>query len=307
MNNPLRAFCIFVIVSLLHSQSVFSEQKVIVSDDQFDFARHLMDKKEYRLAVTEFERFVYFFPEDEKVPEARYLRAACYLEAKDYEAARDALIEIQRLYMDRPIWLKALFLIGESYYRQGVPEEAERYFKLVLERGPELSLRNAALYRAGWSQMQQDRWAQASETFKMVEAHTPLYDSAMALSERSLEGESLPFKDPRTAGFLSAVVPGLGHAYCNRYKDGLMAFALNGLFIWAAYEAFEEDHNVLGGILAFMEVGWYFGSIYSAVNCAHKHNRKISDELRQSLPDRMRLQLLSSRDMRLGLALRVEF
>jgi hypothetical protein len=51
------------------------------------------------------------------------------------------------------------------------------------------------------------------------------------------KGEELPEKNPVYAGTL-AIVPGLGHAYVPRYRDAIVSFLVNGLFIWAAVQAF---------------------------------------------------------------------
>ncbi len=280
---------------------------IINSDDQFQFARKTMEKREYHRAIIEFERFIHFFPRDEKVPKARYLIGLCYLRTKKFEMARKVLEDVYKTYSNRPIGGKALISIGESYYRQGVPEEAGRYFKKVIEEYPQPELRNAALYRLGWSRMRANRWEEASETFKMVEKGSLLYHGSQDLSEKSLEGKLLPHKEPTTAGIMAALLPGLGHAYSNRYRDGIVALLLNGLFIWAAFESFDQDLDVLGGILTFLELGWYSGNIYSAVNTAHKYNRKVENDFRRSLTDQFDLNLLTTREGHLGLALRIEF
>jgi hypothetical protein len=106
---------------------------------------------------------------------------------------------------------------------------------------------------------------------------------------------------------MAAILPGLGHAYCERYRDGLVALLLNGLFIWAAVESFDEEHDVLGGILLFVEAGWYAGNIYSAVNCAHKHNRHVKNEFLRMLPDTLDLNVFTSGKGHYGLVLKVDF
>jgi len=297
---------LFLFIPLLQPDSALPDQIILDSKDQFEYARQRLETGDYQSAVTEFERFIHFFPQDEKVPKAHYLIGVSYLKAKNYEAARGVLEKVYSNYPNRPISGKALFLMGESYYRQGVPKEAVRYFEKVIEEYPKLELKNAAIYRLGWARMQSDNWREASETFKMVQKESPLYANAQNLSERSLEGELLPRKNPTTAGVL-AIIPGLGHAYCNRYKDALVAFLLNGLFIWATVEAFNEDLNVLGGMLLFLELGWYSGNIYSAVNTAHKYNRKARNDFRRSLPDRLDLGLFTTRRGHLGLVLNVNF
>jgi TolA-binding protein len=281
-------------------------QITIDSDEQFRFAEQTMEKGDYLRAVFEFERFLQFFPEDKKVPKARLLTAQCYMKAKDYESARKILNEVLSGYTGTLVAGKALFLMGESYYEQGLYDEAERYFKGVIAAYPEPELRNSAVYRLGWIQMQTGKWHEASETFKDVGAGSPLFPNAQDLSVKSLGGEFLPYKDPTTAGALS-VVPGLGHVYSERYKDGLVAFLLNGLFICATYEAFHENQEVLGAILGFVELGFYSGTIYSAVNSAHKYNRKLKDDFLQGLPDAVDLSVFATKEGHIGLALKFTF
>jgi len=281
-------------------------QITIHSDEQFQLAEQAMEKGDYLRAVVEFERFLHFFPEDKNVPKARLLMARCYLNAKDYESARKALHETLGVYQGTLTGGKALLLMGESYYEQGLYEEAVRYFKGVLAAYDDPELKNRAAYRFGWIQMQADQWQEASETFKAVGTGSPLFLNAQDLSLKSLGGEHLPYKDPTTAGVLS-VVPGLGHVYCERYKDGLVAFLLNGLFLWATIESFHEDQEVLGAILGFIELGFYSGTIYSAVNAAHKHNRKLKADFLQGLPDAMDLNLFATKEGHIGLALKFTF
>jgi len=304
---PLFIFTLWAVPAIWAiSAPVSANQIVIDSDDQFQFALQTLELGEYQRAVVEFERFIHFFPDSEKVPRARYLIGAAYLKGKQYETARNVLLEVYESYSHKLLGGKALLLIGESYFAQGISDEAKFYFKRVIQEFPLPELTNPAYYRLGWSRMQTDQWLEASETFKLVDKKSPLYPSAIELAEESLKGHQLSYKSPTTAGTL-AIVPGLGHAYLNRYKDGLVALLLNGLTIWAAVEAFNEDLNVLGGVLIALEVGWYAGNIYSAVNGAHKYNRKVRDDFRQNLPDRFETDYSRVRTVPLGLSFKIEF
>jgi tetratricopeptide (TPR) repeat protein len=295
-----------LMVFLLVPGNAVCAQITIDSDEQFRFAEQTMEKGDTLRAVVEFERFLHFFPDDKKVPKARLLMAQCYLKAKDYESARKILNEALNVYRGTLVGGKALFLMGESYYEQGLYEEAERYFKGVLAAYSDPELRNSASYRLAWIQMQTGKWQEASETFKTVGAGSPLFLNAQDLSVKSLGGEQLPYKDPTIAGAMS-VVPGLGHAYCERYKDGLVAFLLNGLFVWATIEAFHGDQEVLGAVLGFVELGFYSGTIYSAVNSAHKHNHKVKNDFLQGLPDAIDLSVFATKEGHIGLALKFTF
>jgi tetratricopeptide (TPR) repeat protein len=266
-----------------------------------------MDKGEYNRAVGEFERFIHFFPDAPQIPTAHYLIGMCYLKDSSYEEAREIFFHIIRSDPDSTRAGKALFLIGESYYQQGVSGEAEHYFGQVAEKYPHLDLKSVAFYRLGWTKMQAGRWRNASKFFNKVEKESPYYDSSMELVEQSLRGETLPYKMPVFAGSLAALIPGLGHAYVSRYRDAVVAFLLNGIFVWAAAESFHQDHEVLGGVLTFLELGWYTGNIYSAVNVAHKHNRKVQNDFRKSLKDRLDIHLLTAKEGHIGMALTFRF
>jgi hypothetical protein len=297
------SFAIFTLTPL----PVLSSQIILDSHKQYQFALDLMGRGEYHKAIIELERLVYFFPEDAKVPQAHYLIGKCHLLLKAYDAARKVLLKVYEQYAPDDIAAKALFLIGESYFRQDLTEEARSTFEKIIKEYPNSELQNAAFYRLGWSQLREDRWRDASVSFGRVEESSRLYPSAMDLAHRSLEAETLPFKDPAAAGVMAGVLPGLGHVYCNRYKDGAVAFLLNGLFIWATVEAFDEDLPALGGILGLVTLGWYSGNIYSAVNCAHKHNKKLKNDFRRTFPDTLDLNLLATREGHLGLVLHFDF
>jgi TolA-binding protein len=295
------------VLSFAGPGSALADQVILRSDEQFRLGQEAMQKGEYQRAVTELERLLHFFPADERVPTARTLIGLCHLQTKQYEKAREVFEALRKDYAGKALEGEALFLIGETYYRQGIYSEAEKIFRRVSEESPVPEIRNRAAYRLGWCRMKDDRWKDASESFQKVGETSPLYPSARSLTEKSLDGAALPTKEPVAAGALAALVPGLGHVYCERYKDGLVAFLLNGLFIWAAYESFHEDHTVLGGILSFLELGWYTGNIYSAVNSAHKYNRAQKDGFLRSIKDDLDVGLFTTREGHIGMALQVRF
>ncbi len=253
----------------------YAKTLVIDSKKQFSFAKKLMQKGDFDYAILELKRFIYFFPDDQKVLQARCLLGTCYMRSGKYEKAREIFSDICKSHKNDKYAQKALFLIGESYYKQKVFDEAEYYFSLLIQRFPKSELYDDTLYRLGWIRMYQNRWKEASNIFSQIRQTSPYYGKSKALARSSLKGETLPYKSPKFSGILSAMLPGAGHAYVGRYKDGCVAFLLNGVFIMASIEAFHEDMDVMGGMLSFLELGWYAGSIYSAMNVTHKYNRKL--------------------------------
>jgi len=309
MNNlKTLVFIINLGVFLFYSPSPAPAEQVIIDrDNQFSFARGYMEKGDYRRAVEEFDRFIHFFPQDPDVIRARLLIGICRMKDNQYNAARESLSQVIKADPDSPYAGRALLMTGESYYLEGLTREAEYYFRLIMEEYPDSDLAFSARYRLGWTKLKQSRWGEASVIFEKTEYASPFYDSSLVLAQKSLDGEALPCKRPALAGSLAAVIPGLGHAYVSRYKDAAVAFLLNGLFIWAAIESFHNDHDVLGGILCFLEIGWYSGNIYSAVNVTHKYNKKIENDFRSGLGDQFDVNIFATGRGHIGLALTYRF
>jgi len=141
-----------------------------------------------------------------------------------------------------------------------------------------------ARYKMGWVYLQLERYREAIKTFEAFDILSPYYDRSSKLVEKLQKtASSVPHKSPLIAGILSGVIPGAGHLYSKKPKDGIVSFFLNALFITGAVTAFRNDYNVTGGILSFFELGWYLGGIYSAGQAAKKSNESIRRRYLKSL------------------------
>ncbi len=310
LKNGIKTGLIFIAFAgtLIFSSSVVLPKEIIVdSEVQYDFSRSCMEKAEYDRAVYEFERFIHFFPDDPRVVSARIQIGICHLKTRQFEKARKVFKDLSASGSKPSDSNKALLLTAESYLMQGLSSEAVYYLKQVLENQLQNDLRDAAFYRLGWAELKASRWRDAAETFNRVDQDSRFYDSAQDLMKKSQKGELLPLKKPVYAGTMAAIVPGLGHVYVSRYQDAAVSFLLNGVFIWATIEAFQQDHDVLGGVLGALELGWYSGNIYSAVNCTHKYNRKVRNDFLENLTDQFDLGLFADEKGRLGVAVQIRF
>ena len=275
-NFHLLLIAFLLVISILNN--ALAREHIVKSDEQLSFAQKYFDDGEFEKAIVELERFMFFFPDDKGIPFAKYLTAKCYLGLNKISRSRKILEELYRQDPEGKYADKSLFLIGESFYKEGMYEEAEICFKGIVKEHPSSDIKDKAIYQLGWTQLSDDKWNEASDTFKSMDKNSPFYTPSLNISEEINNNQGYKEKNPLTAGVMAGIVPGLGHIYCGRYRDGLTAFVLNGLFIWAAADSFDNDHQALGSILTFLEAGWYAGNIYSAVNCAHKFNRKSKND-----------------------------
>lgn len=98
---------------------------------------------------------------------------------------------------------------------------------------------------------------------------------AAALAAAAGRLATAPRKSPALAGVLSAVLPGLGQVYVGEPWAGAAALAVNGLFTFAAVDAFRGGHPGLGAVAVAVESLWYGGAIFGAVSGAHRRNRDV--------------------------------
>src|SRR5262249_28910226 len=178
---------------------------------------------------------------------------------------------------------EAAYLVGETSFQQGRYVQAIADLRPVAERYGQTPVGERARYLLGWSYLRARQWPEASQTFETIDTTSPLFPSSRALADAAREGELLPRKSPALAGLMSAAIPGSGHFYTGRWRDGTIALLLNGAFLAAGIEAVSAGNEAAAGLLLFFEAAWYSGAIYGAVNAAYKYNRDLEDRWLQGL------------------------
>jgi len=257
---------------------------------QFQFAEHYFQKGEYYRAIGEYERFIYFFPEAKQVELARYRIGLAYLEGERYQEAIQAFKRLIDEYQTSAYAIKSYLRISEAYVHLKCYDEALINIENVIDIAPDQGIKEEAYYQCGWIYLEKGLWEDAQTSFDKISAKSRKKYRLEQLRKELDKKKLLKRKSPFIAGVL-AVVPGSGHLYCERYRDALVSFLVNGALIFAAYEAFDNDQNALGGIISFVEVGFYSGNIYSAISSAHKYNRDEKNRFFRYLKDHAKLNI----------------
>ena len=253
-----------------------------------DFARHLLETGDYYRAVTEAKRYLFLAPQGPNRLEAERVIAEAYFESGQYGPALKAYGGLAGQKKDLDLAAEALLKLGRCLEMDGRPEKAAEHYRWLAETadlpaGHESDLRNQARFRLGWLRLEQGRWSQAREAFLQVDQDHPWRQPAEDLAQRAEAGETLPEKNPDTAGVLSAVLPGAGQMYNGRPTDAALAFSLNAAFIWGAVEAYNQESWPLAALLGLVETVVYGGNIYNAVNGAHIHNREQREKYMEKI------------------------
>ena len=245
---------------------------VIDADKQLEFAQHLFSSQKFSRAIAEFQRFIYFFPQDDRVELAMYRIGTAYFNSRRFTEAVNSFQTLIDRFGETDLGIKSYLMISESHMQLNASGQAIINLQNLITVTADENIKDEAYYRIGWIYLEAANWEKARYYFSNISAQNRHKYKLQRLSADLDQQRLIPQKNPDLAGFLS-IIPGGGFLYCERYQDALIAFLLNGALMFAAYESFEDDNNALGGVLAFVGFGFYAGNIYGAVASAHKYNR----------------------------------
>lgn len=263
---------------------------VIDANQQFEFAEHYFSTRQYLRAVDEYKRFIYFFPQDSRVETAMFRIGRSNFLDNQFSAAIKAFRSLIDRYGETELSIKAYWMISESQMQLGASGPAIINLNNLIAISDDMDVRDEAYYRIGWIYLETASWENARRYFaKISEPNKNKYRIERLTADLDKQ-KLIPSKNPALAGILS-VIPGAGFLYCERYQDALVAFLLNGALMYAAYDAFDDGNDALGGVIAFVEFGFYAGNIYGAVASAHKYNRTKTDQFIEKIKENHMVKL----------------
>ncbi|MBF0270996.1 MAG: hypothetical protein HQL98_02815 [Magnetococcales bacterium] len=249
----------------------------------FAYGVELETQKDHRRAATEFGRYVSggkregrgVFP---RLEEAMYRLAVNLAEAREVDPALRAFSELGAAYPKSPFVPMALLRMGLLYERAGNGGEAMQRYRHLAGMGMETELSALSRLRLAWLAMGKPG-EEAVARGHLQAVTLPRLKEPVHELLRELEAlPQLPYKDPWISGLLTAVLPGAGHLYLDRPDDAGVAFLSNGLLMAGTIQAFSKGVSGLGAALAVIELGWYSGTIFSAVSLTHKYNKRLRDD-----------------------------
>jgi tetratricopeptide (TPR) repeat protein len=301
---------IFTLISALgiSAEAQWTKSPVDLPAEQvLGFANYLFSQQEYFRAIGEYERFLFLYPDYFQAPNAALRIVQCYYRGKRWQQAVEAADSFLRGYPKSSRQWEARFLKARSFSEMGRGEKARDEYRAIIADHPGRSLEAETWYLIGLSYAKDGRWLEADEALRRVGSGDSRYMAAKEVQQIVAEESQAKGKDPALAGFLAAILPGTGHFYCERPRDGTLALVFTGAFAFATYEAFNQDHEGVGIALAVVTAAFYGGNIYSAVNVAHKYNDREERRQQQRLAPYERESLNQPPAPALGLSLRFSF
>ncbi len=270
-----------VVLLMVTANPLFGADKggiYIDADMQYGYAQQCFDSGDPSSALVELKRFIHFFPEDTRVRQALFLTGKAYYATRQYENAQKTFDAFLFPFSQDPLVIEAYFMAARTYEQRGHDGQAETTLQNLILLTDSIPTKDRAHAALGWMGLKQSRDL-APLALEKAETHINSLSHSGALTYNqdrlnktisAIKGSKK--KSPTIAG-VAAIFPGMGFFYCERYQDALVSFILNTALIMAAHTSFERGNPALGGVISFVEAGFYAGNIYGSISSAHKHNR----------------------------------
>ena len=244
-------------------------------------ADHYVKLKNYDAAITEYKRFLFFQPDDDRVLEVYHrigiLQRNLGLLREAIDSIRQAVIRTSDKEQKSEYQIDlAVTLIANKDY-----DLARLELIKVLIRSPSEALYKRTLFLQGVTYTYQFRWEEAQEILRN-------YSQDEKLDELFQKTDNLPYKSKLVAKILSGILPGSGQIYAGNWKSGLNAFALNSAFGYVTVDSI-LDQNYVDAIMwtYFIFQRYYQGNLYRAGRAVDEYNDEVNRSFADSILTRL--------------------
>ena len=290
-------------VSLLISIIVFTVSGTTEETiQQYRYAEQLFESGDYQAARREYKRFLFDQPDAEFRDVADYRIAQSYYYQNRPEQAEHLFREFLGVHPNSPIRFQSRLMIGQLQFDAGTYSLARTTLFELLHSSEDMEIVAAAHYLRGWCYIYTSDWDKAIAELRWSHVYTtdlavvtaevghvldePRVKNADQLADTLLEKTPLPHKSPQIAGWLSTAVPGSGQLYVGRVKEGVLAAALTGTFIYLAADAIRERRYVDCAGISLVGCQFYWGNRKEAQRFAAEYNAQHERELIETLKNR---------------------
>lgn len=269
MSIPLsRSISFFLITSLLF----FCSFTITIEARPLSLGEHLFTQGNYDAAITEYKRFLFFHPDDERIGEVYHNIGLAYRAQSLWTEAITALRIAVHHAMDDASKSEYQLTLAVTLIAMQDYDLAQLELIKVTLRSPSALLYRRALFLRAVAYIYQFRWDEAREVLKnwgTDERLDLLFDEVV----------SGPQKSVRVARILSTILPGAGQIYAGNWRGGLNALFLNGaagfLTVDAALDGYYSDALLWGGLVFWR---YYRGNTFRAGQAAEQFNEQRTQE-----------------------------
>lgn len=281
----LRSICLNI-ASIVILFSIASAGEIHLADSLFEAGM-------YSEAITEYYWLIFNGAEPNAASDYHFRIGLCYSRLGMFDlaiehadravslATNDSLTAIRKID-------KSLILLASGESQRAADELDE-----VIAKAPNTAIKSRAGNLRILSEILAGNWKDARRSLESFG-----YDSRekfARLDSMLSNAANANGKSASMAAILSAVVPGLGQAYCGGWLKAVNALALNGAVGYLTVSTLLAE-NYAGGTLAllFLFQRYYLGNINQAEKMARQANDRIVDSWRNVILNEYRKTIVNS-------------
>jgi tetratricopeptide (TPR) repeat protein len=269
-----------VIAGAMHVSPLLGQTE---SDEALAVADRLLELGSYDAAITEYKRFIFFNPRNERTGYALHRMGLAYRAGYNWQEAIDALrasiLAAGRARHASPLRIadERRIVLATTLIASGNYSLARLELLKVSESSEHPSLRFKSLYFIGIASLYMFDWDAAGEALGDFYS----VDPTKQMTQRAKEIDSVllkvrqSHKSVRLAEFLSTIFPGLGQIYAGDWRDGLNALALNCLTMGFLANAIYRRDCKDAVLISSISIRYYMGNIYRAEMDVRKYNESL--------------------------------
>ena len=261
------------------TQKYFSQENIL------KFANYLYEDEDYIRAIHEYKRYLSIF--SSKPPDCDqiyYKIALCYKSLNQEEYALRYFEKILKEFPESKLNSEAVLQMGYTHFCLGNYDTSNKFLSFFDNKFNKFdNIKEKSILLMSGNYLMQFQY---SKVYSLLEEYSLSgIKSIDMMKSLAIKGENISYKNPIIAGFLSALVPGLGKVYVKRHWDGFISFITIGLSAWQAYSGFRKDGNrsFRGWLFSSLTAFFYAGNIYGSASSAKIYNETLNNSFRNDV------------------------
>lgn len=217
-------------------------------------------------AATEYERYLYNFPNDINSDYIQFRLGLAYLKSNEYSKAETTLRKI--IAASNQYSPKAQLVLIEQFMQNQRYAIARIEAQELLLFNKDSTIRQKSNHILGGIELVEGNLNQATNQFALA--------GDLRIVEETENLKHLPRKNPVIAMLLSSVVPGSGEIYSGHYSTGIAAFLINAASLSAfIYSINKKNYVDATLVFSIFFSRFYLGSRQNAYDFANEYNEKL--------------------------------
>ena len=252
----MRTLLLFLISFASFGQDIFNYE------NSRKYGDYLLKSGQFELASKEFERLVYFAPNNDTLKTNLLL---------SYRLSKQTTLGIEKLPVLYSNPSKVPYASALEYAKLQMQNQTWAAARDFWNQNESFSADDKLLLNVT-SDIFNNNFKNARSTLAQIKSP----ENELAVGYKSILEKETHKKSPALAALMSAVVPGTGKAYSKNWKDGIVSLFFTAGMAFQSYRNFNKfgTNNHRGWIYGGIGLGFYLGNIYGSVKSTKDYNRK---------------------------------